>query len=93
VAAAAAVTISIVGMDGSNSCSPSTATVNVGRAVAWHNADALAHTATADGGAFDTGDLAPGATSNPITMKTVGRFPCHCTTHGFTTTGTLTVTQ
>jgi plastocyanin len=91
--ATAALTISIVGMNGSNSYSPSPATVKVGQAVAWHNADALAHTATADGGAFDTGNIAPGATSNPITMNAAGSFPYHCTIHGFTMTGTLTVTQ
>jgi plastocyanin len=80
-------------MNGSNSYSPNPATVKVGQAVAWHNADALPHTATADAGGFDTGNIAPGATSNPITMNTVGSFPYHCTIHGFTMTGVLTVTQ
>jgi plastocyanin len=90
--ASAAVVISIVGMNGANSYAPNPATVQVGQAVAWRNADAVAHTATADGGAFDTGSIAPGATSNPITMNTAGSFPYHCTIHGFVMTGTLTVT-
>jgi len=90
---AASVTITIVGMSGSNSYAPNPATVKVGQSIAWRNADALPHTATADGSAFDTGTLAAGATSSPITMNTVGSFPYHCTIHGFTMVGTLTVTQ
>ena len=91
--ATAALTITIAGMNGSNSYSPNPATVKAGQAVAWHNADAMPHTATADAGGFDTGNIAPGATSNPITMNTAGSFPYHCTIHGFTMTGVLTVTQ
>jgi plastocyanin len=87
------VTITIVGMNGSNSYAPNPATVKVGQKVAWRNADSLAHTATADGFAFDTGTIAPGATSNPITMNTAGSFPYHCAIHGFTMTGVLNVTQ
>jgi plastocyanin len=90
---AADVTITIVGMNGSNSYAPNPATVKVGQKVAWRNADSIPHTATADGSAFDTGTIAPGATSNPITMNSAGSFPYHCTIHGFTMTGVLTVTQ
>ena len=90
---AANVTITIVGMNGSNSYSPNPGTVKVGQTVAWRNADALPHTATADGGGFDTGTIAAGATSNPITMTTAGTFPYHCAIHGVTMVGTLTVTQ
>ena len=89
----ASVTITIVGMNGSNSYSPNPATVKVGQTVAWRNADSIPHTATADGSAFDTGSIAAGATSNPITMNAAGSFPYHCTIHGFTMVGTLTVTQ
>ena len=89
----ASVTITIVGMNGSNSYSPNPATVRVGQTVAWRNADGLPHTATAAGSAFDTGSLAAGATSSPITMNAAGSFPYHCTIHGFTMVGTLTVTQ
>jgi plastocyanin len=88
-----AVTITILGMSGSNSYSPNPATVKVGQTVAWRNADSLPHTATADGSAFDTGTLAAGATSSPITMNVAGSFPYHCTIHGLTMVGTLTVTQ
>jgi plastocyanin len=88
----ASVTITIVGMNGNLSYSPNPATVQVGQTVAWFNADSLAHTATADAGAFDTGTLNAGATSSPIAMTTAGSFTYHCAIHGFAMTGTLTVT-
>ena len=91
--AASDVVITMVGMNGSLSYSPNPATVKVGQTVAWKNADSLAHTATADAGTFDTGTLAAGATSSPITMTTAGTFPYHCAIHGSSMTGTLTVTQ
>jgi len=90
---AANVTITIVGMNGSNSYSPNPGTVKVGQTVAWRNADSIPHTATGDAGGFDTGTIAAGATSSPITMATAGSFPYHCTIHGFAMVGTLTVTQ
>ena len=86
------VTIAIVGMTGSNSYSPNPATVKAGQTVSWRNADSVAHTATADAGAFDTGTIAVGATSSPIAMATAGSYPYHCTIHGFVMTGTLVVT-
>jgi len=92
-APAANVTITIVGMNGSNSYSPNPGTVQVGQTVAWRNADSTPHTATADAGGFNTGNIAAGATSSPITMTTAGSFPYHCTIHGFAMAGTLTVTQ
>jgi len=87
------VTITIVGMNGSNSYSPNPGTAKVGQTVAWRNADSTPHTATADAGGFNTGTIAAGATSSPITMTTAGSFPYHCTIHGFAMAGTLTVTQ
>ena len=89
--AVADVTINILGMFGNLSYSPDPLTVKVGQAVSWHNGDSLAHTATADGGAFNTGNIDPAATSMPITMSTAGTFPYHCQFHGFTMTGTLIV--
>jgi plastocyanin len=86
------VEIEIVGMNGDLSYSPNPVSVEVGQTVSWKNADSLPHTATADGGAFNTGTLAAGATSKPITMTTAGTFPYHCAIHGFSMTGTLTVT-
>jgi plastocyanin len=89
-APAADVTIEITANNGASSFSPSPAVVTVGQTVAWHNAHSMTHTATADGGGFDTGDIAPGATSQPITMSTQGTFAYHCSRHP-SMVGTLTV--
>ena len=78
-------------MNGSQSFSPNPATVKVGQTVAWKNADAITHTATANGGAFNTGNIAAGATSSPVMMSTAGSFDYHCSIHP-TMVGTLTVT-
>ena len=55
--------------------------MKAGQKVAWHNGDSIPHTATQDGGGFDTGLLAPGATSAPIPMSSTGVFGYHCTSH------------
>lgn len=85
------VTINIVGNNGSNSYSPNPANVTVGQTVAWHNSDSMTHTATQNGGGFNTGNLGAGATSAPITINTQGDLAYHCTIHP-TMTGTLHVT-
>lgn len=84
--------ITITGMNGNQSYSPNPATVRVGQRVAWRNADSQAHTATANGGAFNTGVIGVNVTSAPITMNNAGSFPYHCTLHP-DMVGTLTVTQ
>ncbi len=86
---AADVTITIIGMNGNQSFSAGT--VKAGQTVAWRNGDSVAHTATADGGAFDTGIIAPGATSSPITMSAAGSVAYHCAIHP-SMVGSLTVT-
>jgi plastocyanin len=88
---AASLVITITGMNGSNSFSPNPATVRVGQTVAWRNADAATHTATANAGGFDTGNIAAGATSAPITVGAAGGFDYHCGLHP-TMVGTLNVT-
>jgi hypothetical protein len=72
--------------------SPSPADVRVGQRVVWKNVDPnpFPHTATADGGAFDTGTVNQGASSAPITMGTAGTFPYHCGFH-LNMTGSLSV--
>lgn len=84
------VTIEIVANAGSSSYSPSPRVVTAGQTVSWHNADGMTHTATADGGAFNTGNIAAGATSAPITMTTTGALAYHCAIHP-SMVGTLTV--
>ncbi|RPJ81318.1 MAG: hypothetical protein EHM13_10615 [Acidobacteria bacterium] len=75
------VTITILATNGSQSFSPNPASIRAGQRVSWRNADSVAHTATANGGAFNTGVIAPGATSAPITINTTGNLAYHCTLH------------
>jgi plastocyanin len=84
-------TITILGSLGAGSYSPAIDTVTVGQTVAWHNADGTTHTATANGGAFNTGNVGGGGTSAAIAMGTPGSFPYHCTIHGLSMAGTLVV--
>lgn len=90
--ATADVTIIIAGMNGSQSYSPNPGSMRAGQTVAWRNNDSVPHTATANGGGFNTGNIAAGATSSPITITTAGRLDYHCTIHP-SMVGTLNVTQ
>jgi plastocyanin len=73
------------------SFSPNPASVQVGQRIVWHNADVFTHTATQDSGGFDTGSIAPGGTSAPITLNAPGTVGYHCTVHP-SMVGTLSVT-
>lgn len=84
------VTVTMVGDRGSQSYSPNPVTMRAGQTIAWRNSDSTAHTATQDGGGFDTGTVAAGATSSPRTMSTAGTFAYHCTIHPGMV-GTITV--
>jgi plastocyanin len=75
------VTIAINGM--SFSASPA---IKVGQTVSWKNNDTTTHTATSDTGLFNTGNIAPGATSTPITMTTAGTLNYHCILHPMAST-------
>jgi len=75
------VTIDIVADMGSGAFGSSPVTVNKGQTVAWRNTRGITHTATADGGAWDTGGIANGSTSAAIQMNTAGSFPYHCAIH------------
>jgi plastocyanin len=63
-----------------NAYSPNPVTVAVGTTVTWVNNDTTAHTATSNGGAFDTGTIAAGG-SGSFRFQTAGSFPYHCTFH------------
>lgn len=84
------VTIDIVADMGSGAFGSSPVTVIKGQTVAWRNTRGITHTATADGGAWDTGGIGGGSTSAAIQMNTAGSFPYHCTIHP-TMTSTLVV--
>jgi plastocyanin len=61
---------------------PATLSVKQGAKVTVTNRDSTTHTATADDGAFDTGDLDPGA-SKTVTLPKAGRYAYHCEIHSF----------
>ena len=69
---------------------PATVRVKPGEAVRWLNDDAVAHTATAQGGQFDSGNMEPGATyqykpTRPGTIRYL------CSIHGAQQSGTIVV--
>ncbi len=59
---------------------PAKLEVHVGDTVEWINRDFVAHTATADDKAFDTGNLEAGA-SKRLVMTKAGTFPYTCHYH------------
>lgn len=70
---------------------PPTVTVRVGATIRFLNRDAVAHTATANFGGFDTGDLKPGQ-SKTFTVGTIGTAAYHCSIHP-RMTGQLVIVQ
>ena len=61
---------------------PQDVTVEAGTEVRWSNADAAPHTATADDGSFDTGNLRKGDTAS-VTLRKRGSFTYFCEFHKF----------
>jgi len=60
---------------------PKTITVNVGDTITWKNDGQAEHTAQADDGSFDSGDLAAGK-SFSFTFTKAGTFAYYCKYHG-----------
>jgi plastocyanin len=75
VAATRSVTIAGFAFD------PATRTIAVGDKVTWTNTDGTGHTATANGGAFDTGTIAASGGSASVTFTTTGTYAYHCKIH------------
>jgi plastocyanin len=48
--------------------------------VVWRNVDRVTHRVVLNNGSLDTGDLAPGASSQPMSINT-GGGPYHCSIH------------
>jgi plastocyanin len=81
-----AVVIDVLGERGDRSFSPNPATVPVGTTVVWHNVDSEAHRVVLDDRQLDTGNIAPGAYSTPMTLRPASY---HCSIHP-TMVGALT---
>lgn len=60
--------------------SPSTVEISVGQTVTWTNMDGARHSATADGGSFDTGLLRKNA-SGSVTFDKPGTYSYFCLAH------------
>ena len=75
------VTIDVVAINGAQSFSPNPATLPSGQAVVWHNVDNITHHVVLNDRSLDTGDLAPGASSQPMTISGTGGGPYHCSIH------------
>jgi len=87
---ASAATTYIVYMDGLT-FKPETISVQVGDTVVWTNNDTFLHTTTADGGAWDSGDMSQGDTF-PFTFTAPGTYSYRCSFHA-SMTGTVIVEQ
>jgi plastocyanin len=61
---------------------PATVTVDAGTQLTWTNSDEAAHTATADDGSFDTGDLDRGD-SKGVLLDEPGTYTYFCRFHPF----------
>ncbi len=68
---------------------PTDVTIQTDGKVIWQNDGEVAHTATADDGSFDTGDVEPGKIKSE-TFKEAGTYSYVCTIHP-QMTGTITV--
>jgi len=75
------VTINVVAINGAQSFSPNPATMPAGQMVVWHNVDTTTHHVVLNDRSVDTGDLAPGASSQPMTIGGTGGGQYHCSIH------------
>jgi plastocyanin len=74
------VTINVVAVNGAQSFSPNPASLPVGQMVVWRNVDTITHHVVLNDQSIDTGDLQPGASSQPMTIAAAGG-QYHCSIH------------
>ncbi len=74
------VTITIKGVNGKLSFDPNPANVQAGQVVVFKNADVVTHHVTLDDASLETGDIAPGATSQPLAVGSINKA-YHCSMH------------
>ena len=77
---AGVVTINVVAIDGAQSFSPNPATLPAGQVIVWHNVDTATHRVVLNDRSVDTGDLAPGVSSQPMAIGAAGG-QYHCAIH------------
>jgi plastocyanin len=74
------VTINVIAINGAQSFSPNPAGLPTGQMVVWHNIDNTTHRVVLNDRSVDTGDLAPGASSQPMAIGAAGG-QYHCSIH------------
>jgi len=78
---------------GPNAFSPDTAVIQVGQTIKWTNNDAMVHTATANAGSFNTGNISAGNSSAVITITgATGVRAYQCAIAGHNMQGWVNVT-
>jgi plastocyanin len=75
------VSVSIVTSTGNQAFSPNPVRANAGDTVMFRNADATMHHLVLDDGSADFGDIAPGASSRGVVLRTASPLLFHCTLH------------
>jgi plastocyanin len=80
-ATGANVTVAIVSSAGSGAFSPNPAPVGSGQTVAFKNNDGAIHHLVADNGTWDSGNIAPGASSKTLSVTSTTALTFHCTLH------------
>jgi plastocyanin len=75
------VTIDVVGVNGAQSFSPNPATLPAGQMVVWRNVDSITHRVVLNNGSVDTGNLAPGVSSQPKSLNAGGDGGYFCSLH------------
>jgi plastocyanin len=88
-AAPSQVAVDVAEINGPYSFYPSPAMVVTNQTVVWRNRDTVTHHVVFDENTIDTGTLAPGTLSQPMTIG-VGTWNYHCSIHP-TMVGSVTV--
>lgn len=73
-------TVTITGQKGDQSFSPNPAMCATGQMVVWKNADTTTHRIVIPDLNIDTGNIAPGASSQPVSLANVSKA-YHCSLH------------
>jgi plastocyanin len=73
------ITIDVLGIHGARSFSPNPESLPEGQMVIWHNLDIYTHHIVLDDRSVDSGDLRPGASTEPMPIGAPGSY--HCTIH------------
>lgn len=72
--------MNVVGVNGNRSFNPNPGTLAADGSVMWQNNDGVAHRIVANDGSFDSGVIAPGASSSKLAVGANGAN-YHCSIH------------